>query len=74
MTDSLLAALAYPTGRVGANTYCMFIKFMYAKCAFLVHLYSRLSLNRHLFKTDTLLKWKSRVGPCLSLLLLVDSL
>ena len=32
------------------------------------------SLNGHLYKTDTLLKWTPRVGPCLSLVLLIDSL
>ena len=36
--------------------------------------YSRLSLNGHLYKTDTLAKWTPRVGPCLSLLPLLDSL
>ena len=36
--------------------------------------YSRLSLNGHLYKTDTSLKWTPRVGPCLSLLPLFDSL
>ena len=36
--------------------------------------YSRLSLNRHLYKMDTSVKWTLRVGPCLSLLLLLDSL
>ena len=35
---------------------------------------SRLSLNGHLYKTDTSLKRTPRVGPCLSLLLLFDSL
>ena len=37
-------------------------------------LYSQLPLNRHLYKTDTLQKRTPRVGPCLSLLLVVDSL
>lgn len=41
MTDSLQAAIACPTVGVGANAYFMFIRFMYAKCAFLVYLYSR---------------------------------
>ena len=36
--------------------------------------YSRFSLNGHLYKIDTLVKWTPRVGPCLSLLPLVDSL
>ena len=36
--------------------------------------YSRLSLNGHLYKTDTSVKWTPRVGPCLSLLPLFDSL
>ena len=36
--------------------------------------YSRLSLNGHLYKTDTPLKQTPRVGPCLSLLPLFDSL
>ena len=36
--------------------------------------YSRLSLNRHLYKMDTSVKRTLRVGPCLSLLLLLDSL
>ena len=36
--------------------------------------YSQLSLNRHLYKTDTSVEWTSRVGPCLSLLPLFDSL
>ena len=36
--------------------------------------YSRLSLNGHLYKTDTSVKWTLRVGPCISLLLLFDSL
>ena len=36
--------------------------------------YSRLSLNGHLYKTDTSLKRTPRVGPCLSLLPLFDSL
>ena len=31
-------------------------------------------LNRHLFKMDTSVKWTPRVGPCLSLLCLFDSL
>ena len=33
---------------------------------------SRLSLNENLYKTDTLVKWTPRVGPCLSLLPLFD--
>ena len=37
-------------------------------------LYSWLSLNRHLYKMDTSLRRTLRVGPCLSLLPLVDSL
>lgn len=43
---------------------------MYAKCSFLVSLYSQISLIGHLFyfKTDTSLKWTSRVGPCLPFL------
>ena len=36
--------------------------------------YSQLALNRHLYKTDTALKRPPRVGSCLSLLLLLDSL
>ena len=36
--------------------------------------YSRLSLNGQLYKTDTSVKRTLRVGPCLSLLLLFDSL
>ena len=36
--------------------------------------YSWLSLKGHLYKMDTSLKWTPRVGPCLSLLLLFDSL
>ena len=36
--------------------------------------YSRLSLNRHLYKTDTSVKQTLRVGPCLSLLPLFDFL
>ena len=36
--------------------------------------YSRLSLNGHLYKTDTSLKRTPGVGPCLSLLPLFDSL
>ena len=36
--------------------------------------YSRFSLNGHLYKTDTSVKRTLRVGPCLSLLLLFDSL
>ena len=36
--------------------------------------YSRLSLNGHLYKTDTSLKRTPRVGPCLSLTPLFDSL
>ena len=35
--------------------------------------YSRLSLNGHLYKTDTSVKRTPRVGPCLSSLLLFDS-
>ena len=38
------------------------------------YIYSRLSLNRHLYKTDTSVKQTLRVGPCLSLLPLFDSL
>ena len=34
----------------------------------------RLSLNGHLYKRDTSVKRTPRVGPCLSLLLLFDSL
>ena len=41
MIDSLQAAIACPTVGVGANAYFMFIRFMYAKCAFLVYLYSQ---------------------------------
>lgn len=41
MTDSLQAAIACSTVGVGANAYFMFIRFMYAKCAFLAYLYSR---------------------------------
>ena len=37
-------------------------------------IYSQLSLNRHLYKMDTSLKWTPRVGPYLSLLPLFDSL
>jgi len=37
-------------------------------------LYSRLSLNGHLYKTDTSVKQTPIVGPCLSLLPLFDSL
>ena len=36
--------------------------------------YSRLSLNGHLYKTDTSVKRTPRVGPCLSLLPLFDSI
>ena len=36
--------------------------------------HSRLSINGHLYKTDTSVKWTHRVGPCLSLLPLFDSL
>ena len=36
--------------------------------------YSRLSLKGHRYKTDTSVKRTLRVGPCLSLLLLFDSL
>ena len=36
--------------------------------------YSQLSLNGHLYKTDTSVKRTPRVGPCLSLLPLFDSL
>ena len=36
--------------------------------------YSRLSLNGHPYKTDTSVKRTPRVGPCLSLLPLFDSL
>ena len=36
--------------------------------------YSLLSFNRHLYKTDTSVKRTLRVGPCLSLLPLFDSL
>ena len=36
--------------------------------------YSRLSLNGHLYKTDISVKRTLRVGPCLSLLPLFDSL
>ena len=35
-------------------------------------LYSRLSLNGHLYKTDTSVKRTPKVGPCLSLLPLFD--
>ena len=37
-------------------------------------IYSRLSLNGHLYKTETSVKLTPRVGSCLSLLLLFDSL
>ena len=37
-------------------------------------LYSQLSLNRHLYKTDTSVKRTPGVGPCFSLLPLFDSL
>ena len=36
--------------------------------------YSRLSIKGHLYKTDTSVKGTLRVGPCLSLLPLFDSL
>ena len=36
--------------------------------------YSWLSLNEHLYKTDTSVKQTHTVGPCLSLLPLFDSL
>ena len=36
--------------------------------------YSRLSLNGHLYKTDTSVKQTPTVGPCLSLLPLFDFL
>ena len=36
--------------------------------------YSRLSLSRHLYETVTSVKRTPRVGPCLSLLPLFDSL
>ena len=35
--------------------------------------YSRLSLNGHLYKTDTSVKGTPRVGPCLCLFPLFDS-
>ena len=38
------------------------------------NVYSQLSLDRHLYKTDTSVKRTPRVGPCLSLLPLVHSL
>ena len=41
---------------------------------FLVGVYSRLSLNGHLYKTDTSLKRTPRGGVCLSLLPLFDFL
>ena len=44
----------------------------WTKCVFSA--YSRLSLNGHLYKTDTQVKGTSRVSPCLSLLPLFDSL
>ena len=37
-------------------------------------IYSQLSLNGHLYKTDASVKQTPRVGPCLSLLPLFDSL
>ena len=39
-----------------------------------IELYSRLSLKGHLYKTDNSVKRTPRVGPCLSLLPLFDSL
>ena len=41
---------------------------------FMQYSYSRLSLNGHLYKTDTSLKRTPRVGPYLALLSLFDSL
>ena len=41
---------------------------------FTIMLYSRLSLDGHLCKTDTLMKQTPRVDPCLSLLPLFHSL
>ena len=38
------------------------------------YMYSRLSLNGHLYKMDTSVKRTPRVGPCLCLFLLFDSL
>ena len=38
------------------------------------YMYSRLSLNRHLYKTDTSVKRTPRVGPCLCLFPSFDSL
>ena len=40
----------------------------------IVWCYSQLSLNGHLYKTDTSVKRTPRVGPCFSLLSLFDSL
>ena len=51
-----------------------YIPFFAKKVALSYTLYSRLSLNGHLYKTDTSVKRTLRVGPCLSLLLLFDSL
>ena len=36
--------------------------------------YSWLSRNGHLYKTDTSVKWTPKFGPCLSLQISVDSL
>ena len=60
------------TYRIRLCLILLFIYFVRENRAY--EFYSRLSLNGHLYKTDTSLKRTPRVGPCLSLLPLFDSL
>ena len=47
---------------------------VYYHMNYIVKEYSRLSFNGHLYKTDTSVKRTPRVGPCLCLFHLFDSL
>ena len=59
---------------ISANDYHLKKKILIARYRDYNPDYSRLSLNGHLYKTNTSVKRTPRVGPCLSLLPLFDSL
>ena len=76
------ALIAWEASVILAGIKAFFIIFTFIKAISIVNFrfilqqyyYSRLSLNGHLYKMDTSVKRTLRVGPCLSLLPLFDSL
>ena len=73
LLSRLMGATVEPRYNEGPRDWQIWFSIRRFRCIeFLFH--SRLSLNRHLYKTDTSVKRTPRVGPCHSLLLLFDSL